>query len=36
VPDPAEILKVTAEQQSDPKVWRRYANLIADALGATR
>jgi AcrR family transcriptional regulator len=25
---------LTAEQQSDPKVWRRYANLIADALAA--
>jgi hypothetical protein len=21
-------------EQHDPKVWRRYANLIADALGA--
>jgi len=35
VPDPSENLKVTAEQQFDPKVWRRYANLIADALAAT-
>ena len=23
---------LTAEQQQDPRVWRRYANLIADAL----
>ena len=25
---------LTTEQQDDVKVWRRYANLIADALGA--
>jgi AcrR family transcriptional regulator len=25
---------LTPEQRRDPKVWRRYANLIADALGA--
>lgn len=25
---------LTPEQQRDPRVWRRYANLIADALGA--
>lgn len=27
---------LSPEQLSDPKVWRRYANLIADALAATR
>jgi hypothetical protein len=25
---------LTPEQQRDRRVWRRYANLIADALGA--